>query len=149
MSLVTVHVPRPHVVVVGGGITGLAAAHALLQTAAPPEVTLLEATERLGGKIQAGPFAGVASVECGADMFLARTPTAVDLATALGLAGELVAPARLPAFVWSEGRMHRLPEGLVLGAPARLWPMATLGPALVAGQGPRRGRAAPAPSRPG
>ena len=118
---------RPRIVVIGGGITGLAAAHALVRAAPAAHVTLLEAAEALGGKVRAGPFAGLPSVECGADMFLARTPAAVDLVTELGLAGELVAPAALPALVWSEGRLHALPEGLVLGAPARLWPLATSG----------------------
>ena len=115
----------PRVVVIGGGITGLSAAHELARAAAGPDVTVVEAEDRLGVKVQAGPFAGVPSVECGADMFLARSPAAVELAAQLGLAGELVAPASLPALVWSGGRLHRLPEGLVLGAPARLWPMAT------------------------
>jgi oxygen-dependent protoporphyrinogen oxidase len=114
---------RPHVVIVGGGITGLAAAHALLAAAEPPHVTLLEADDRLGGKIQATPFAGLASIECGADMFLARTPAAVDLADEIGLGKELVAPEPLPAYVWSRGRLHELPEGLLLGAPTALWPM--------------------------
>ena len=41
---------------------------------------MLEATDRLGGKVQSTPFAGLPSVECGADMFLARTPAAIDLA---------------------------------------------------------------------
>jgi oxygen-dependent protoporphyrinogen oxidase len=115
---------RPHVVVVGGGITGLAAAHTLLAAADPPRVTLLEADERLGGKVQATPFAGLPSVECGADMFLARTPAAVDLSVGLGLGGDLAAPEPLPAFVWSGERLHELPEGLLLGAPTALGPVA-------------------------
>ncbi len=93
-----------------------------------------DADHRAGGhgqpwaaRCRPGPFAGLPSVECGADMFLARTPAAVDLATDLGLAGELVAPVALPAYVWSAGRLHALPEGLVLGAPTRLWPLATSG----------------------
>ncbi len=112
------------VVVVGGGITGLAAAYELSTAEPELRVALLEGGDRLGGKVQATPFAGLPSVECGADMFLARTPAAVELARDLGLADELVAPVSLPAFVWSRGRLHQLPPGLVLGAPARLAPMA-------------------------
>jgi oxygen-dependent protoporphyrinogen oxidase len=115
------------VVVVGGGITGLAAAHALLAADTPPEVTVLEAGERAGGKVHATPFAGLPAVDCGADMFLARTPAAVDLAAELGLGDDLVPPARLPAFVWSGGRFHSLPDGVVLGAPAAVWPIARSG----------------------
>jgi protoporphyrinogen/coproporphyrinogen III oxidase len=116
-----------HIVVIGGGITGLAAAHALVDRGDGLAVSVLEADDRPGGKIHATPFAGLPAVDCGADMFLARTRSAVDLADELGLAGELVAPARLPAFVWSGGRFHRLPEGVVLGAPAGLWPIARSG----------------------
>ena len=112
------------VVVVGGGITGLAAAYELITAEAKPCVVVLEGGDRLGGKVQATPFAGLPSVECGADMFLARTPAAVELARDLGLADDLVAPASLPAYVWSRGQLHQLPPGLVLGAPARLGPMA-------------------------
>ncbi|HEX6786318.1 MAG TPA: protoporphyrinogen oxidase [Acidimicrobiales bacterium] len=111
------------VVVVGGGITGLAAAYELSTAGPTVRVTVLEGSDRLGGKVQATPFAGLASVECGADMFLARTPAAVDLARDLGLADDLVAPVSLPAFVWSRGKLHQLPPGLVLGAPARLAPL--------------------------
>lgn len=112
------------VVVVGGGITGLAAAYELGTAETKVRVALLEGGDRLGGKVQATPFAGLPSVECGADMFLARTPAAVELARDLGLADDLVAPVDLPAFVWSRGQLHRLPPGLVLGAPAHLGPMA-------------------------
>ena len=115
---------RRTVLVVGGGVTGLAAAYELSTAEPKVSVTVLEAGDRLGGKVQATPFAGLPSVECGADMFLARTPAAVELARDLGLAGDLVAPASLPAYVWSRGQLHQLPPGLVLGAPARLGPMA-------------------------
>jgi oxygen-dependent protoporphyrinogen oxidase len=118
---------RPHVVVVGGGITGLSAADALLAGDDPPEVTLLEAADRLGGNIGGSPFAGLPHVDAAADMFLARTSTAVDLATDLGLAAELVAPARLPAHVWAGGQLHAMPDGVVLGAPAAIWPLARSG----------------------
>jgi oxygen-dependent protoporphyrinogen oxidase len=112
------------VLVVGGGVTGLAAAYELSTAEPRVSVTLLEGGDRLGGKVEATPFAGLPSVECGADMFLARTPAAVELARDLGLVDDLVAPVSLPAFVWSRGQLHQLPPGLVLGAPARLGPMA-------------------------
>jgi oxygen-dependent protoporphyrinogen oxidase len=113
--------------VVGGGITGLSAAHTLLAREDPPEVTLVEAAGRLGGNIAGSPFAGLPQVDAAADMFLARTSTAVELAADLGLAAELVPPARLPAYVWVAGRLHPMPDGLVLGAPASIWPLARSG----------------------
>src|SRR2546421_8866842 len=66
-----------HVVVVGGGIAGLAAAHRLLGRGA--RVTVLEASDRLGGKLLTGEIAG-ARVDLGAESMLARRPEAVDLA---------------------------------------------------------------------
>lgn len=117
---------RRHVVVVGGGITGLAAAHALAHAPRPPRVTLLEADDRLGGKILTTEIAGH-PVDAGPDAFLARVPWATDLCRRLGLGDELVSPARGRAFVWSRGRLRPLPEDLVLGVPTALWPLARSG----------------------
>jgi protoporphyrinogen/coproporphyrinogen III oxidase len=110
------------VAVVGGGITGLAAAHALATRPDPPEVVLYEADDRLGGKIATAEFCGV-PVERGPDTMLARVPWAVDLCRRLGLADRLVSPATGAASVWARGRLRPLPEGLVLGVPARLGPL--------------------------
>lgn len=119
---------RPHVVVVGGGITGLAATYtlSLLPAATRPEVTLLEADRRLGGKVMTLSVGGL-QVEAGPDAFLIRTPAAVDLCRSLGLAGDLVAPSRAPAAIWSRGRLRPIPTGLVLGVPASLTELARSG----------------------
>jgi len=109
--------------VVGGGIAGLSAAWELAGAGA--EVTVYE-PGHLGGKLLASPFMG-RPVDEGPDAFLARVPEAVALCEELGLAGDLVAPAASEALVWSAGKLRPLPEGLVLGAPARLWPLARSG----------------------
>ena len=88
----------PHVAVIGGGITGLAAAYELRRSSPAPEVTVFDADERLGGKLRTTPFAGLPAVDEGADAFLARVPYAVDLAGELGL--DLVSPATGKAYVW-------------------------------------------------
>jgi oxygen-dependent protoporphyrinogen oxidase len=109
------------VLVIGGGITGLAAAQALVSGPAPPEITLLEADARLGGKILTTPFAGLPAIDAGPDAFLARVPEGVALAHAVGLGdADLTSPATGAASVWWDGRMHPLPERLVLGVPAGL-----------------------------
>ena len=112
---------RPPVVVVGGGITGLATAWFLRDRT---RVTVLEADDRLGGKIRTSSLGGVA-VEEGPDTFLARVPHARDLAAALGV--EVVEPATGKAFLWTRGRLRRLPEGHVLGVPIELWPLVRSG----------------------
>ncbi|MEV7684156.1 protoporphyrinogen oxidase [Streptomyces sp. NPDC088341] len=103
-----------HVVVIGGGIAGLAAAHRLL--GAGIDVTLLEATDRLGGKLYAGEIEGV-PVDLGAESMLARRPEAVDLARAVGLGGLLQPPATATASVWTRGELRPMPKGHVMGVP--------------------------------
>ena len=102
---------RRRVAVVGGGITGLATAYFLQQ--AGVAVTLIEADDRLGGKIRTDALAGV-PVEAGPDAFLARVPSAVELCRELGLGDALVAPATGTAFIWTGGRLrprlHRLQQ---------------------------------------
>lgn len=102
------------VTVVGGGIAGLAAAWEAVQRGA--EVTVLEASDRLGGKIETVPIDG-APVEAGPDAFLARVPAAVQLCEELGLSSSLVSPAVGRALVWCDGRLRPLPEAMLLGVP--------------------------------
>lgn len=104
----------PHVVVVGGGIAGLAAAHRLVTAGA--RVTLLEAGDRLGGKLLTGEIAG-APVDLGAESLLARRPEAIALARAVGLGDRLQAPATTTASVWSRGTLVPMPKGHVMGVP--------------------------------
>ncbi|MEU9014451.1 protoporphyrinogen oxidase [Streptomyces sp. NPDC048479] len=104
-----------HVVVIGGGIAGLAAAHRLI--ASGVRVTLLEATGRLGGKLQAGEIEG-APVDLGAESMLARRPEAVELARAVGLADRLRPPATASAFVWTRDALRPMPKGHVMGVPS-------------------------------
>ncbi|WP_046504835.1 protoporphyrinogen oxidase [Streptomyces odonnellii] len=103
-----------HVVVIGGGIAGLAAAHRLL--GAGVEVTLVEATSRLGGKLYAGEIEG-APVDLGAESMLARRPEAVELAEAVGLGARLQPPANANASVWTRGELRPMPKGHVMGVP--------------------------------
>ncbi len=110
------------VLVVGGGITGLATAEALVARGA--EVTLREADATLGGKIRTSTFAGLA-IDEGADAFLARTPEAVELAARAGLA-DLTSPTGATAAVWHH-QLHRIPDGIVLGVPAALRPFIKTG----------------------
>ncbi|MHB1912749.1 MAG: protoporphyrinogen oxidase [Acidimicrobiales bacterium] len=114
-------------VVIGGGIAGLSAAWQLCaEEAGRPRVIVLEAGDRLGGKILTGSLAGT-TLELGPDAFLARVPFGVELCRELGLGDELVSPAAGHAYLWTRGRLRRLPEGLVLGVPSDLWAVARSG----------------------
>ncbi len=103
-------------VVVGGGISGLAAAWALDR--AGVEVLVLEASGRLGGALRTTPLHGM-PVEEGADAFLVRVPWAADLAREVGCA--LVHPSVGQASVLAGGRLRALPAGTILGVPSSLW----------------------------
>ncbi|WP_411081165.1 protoporphyrinogen oxidase [Streptomyces sp. cmx-18-6] len=106
--------PARHVVVIGGGIAGLAAAHRLVATGL--RVTLLEAADRLGGKLMTGEIAGV-QVDLGAESMLARRPEAVGLAGAVGLADRLQPPATATASLWTRDALRPMPQGHVMGVP--------------------------------
>jgi oxygen-dependent protoporphyrinogen oxidase len=112
------------VLVVGGGITGLAVAAGLVASGVDVEVR--EAQDRLGGKIRTTPFAGLPAVDEGADAFLARQPEAVDLARRVGLGDALTSPTGATAAVWHDG-LHPLPDGIVLGVPGTIRPFARTG----------------------
>jgi oxygen-dependent protoporphyrinogen oxidase len=119
-----------HVVVLGGGITGLAAAHRLLHVRADAmpglRVTLVEADDRLGGKIVTEHLDAFV-IEGGPDSFLATKPRGIGLCEELGMGKHLhlqgVRPQRRRAFVLWGGRLHDLPEGLSGLVPTRLAPL--------------------------
>lgn len=103
------------VVVVGGGISGLAAAHALAAGPNPPRITVLESSPRLGGKLAGEVLEGV-PVDLGAESVLARRPEAVDLIKAVGLGDDLVHPATTSAGLWIGDRIRAIPP-TVMGVP--------------------------------
>ena len=126
------------VVVVGGGISGLAAAWELSGGSggvdASPDgfvgsgahVMVIESSSRLGGALDSAKFGG-RIVDTGPDGFLGRRPEALDLCHEIGLGDELVPIAGRGAGVWARGRVRPLPAGLALGIPTRFWPAARSG----------------------
>jgi oxygen-dependent protoporphyrinogen oxidase len=112
---------RTSVVIIGGGIAGLAAAWELTGAdkgpdQSSPRVELIEASEHLGGALDSDEFAGRV-VDLGPDGFLARRPEAVTLARELGLEDRLEAIDAAGASIWLKGALEPLPGGLVLGVP--------------------------------
>ena len=129
------HPPRASVVIAGGGIAGLAAAFFLRDT--PFQITVLEGSPRLGGKLAVSGIAGVA-VDEGAEALLTRRPEGTGLIGAVGLAGGLVWPGTTAARIWSRGEMHALPRRQFMGVPADLGELARSG--LVSAGGMARAR---------
>lgn len=117
-------------VVIGGGIAGLAAAHRAAELARERhldlDLTLLEARERLGGTIATEHVDGFL-VESGPDSFISEKPWALALCRRLGLEDRLVRTDDRfrRTFVWHRGRLHPLPDGFQLLAPTRMAPFLT------------------------
>ncbi len=105
------------VVIVGGGIAGLAAAFFLRGRGAA--VTVLEGSPRLGGKLATSEVAGIA-VDEGAEALLTRRAEGVDLIAAVGLADRLVDPGTTTARIWTRGQFRALPRHQFMGVPADL-----------------------------
>lgn len=116
-----------HVVVIGGGVSGLTTALTVLADSPQPvSVTVLESQATVGGIIRTSPFAGLPAVDEAADAFLTRVPWAAHLATELGLGAALTSPTGAHAYVWHNG-MHTIPGDLLLGVPAKVKSFATSG----------------------
>lgn len=120
------------VVIIGGGISGLAAAHRLVEQNAHSktemEVVLLEASERTGGVIRTLRRDGFL-LEGGPDSFISEKPEAFELAKRIGLAPRLIETreAHRRSFIVRGGKLRAVPEGFQLLAPTRFWPFVTTG----------------------
>ena len=120
----------PRVVVVGGGITGLAAAYQLANAARQRsgnlDLRLLEATDRVGGVIRTERKGGFL-LESGPDSFITEKPWALELAKSLGLEDRLIGtnPSHRQALIALKGRLHPIPQGFHLISPSRIWPFLT------------------------
>ena len=121
---------RKRVVVIGGGITGLTACYRLTQQAQaknlPLDVTLLEASDRLGGVIATRGQDGLL-LEEGPDCFLTTKPEGVELCDELGLSAELIGTTteHRQSFIVRRGKLVPVPQGFYLMAPGSLWPFVT------------------------
>lgn len=110
---------RPRVVVVGGGISGAAAAYRLRALLGDRvALTLVDLADGPGGKLRTAKLAGV-SYDVGAEAFLARRPEVTALVAELGLSGELTHPTRARASIRAGGQSRPVPPGTVLGVPVR------------------------------
>ena len=118
---------RKRAIVIGGGITGLAACYRLQREAAardiPLDVTLLEAAARVGGVIRTEHRDGFL-LEQGPDAFISTKPAAKVLCEELGIADQFIGtnPKVRRSFVVRQGELHPVPEGFYLMAPGSFKP---------------------------
>jgi protoporphyrinogen/coproporphyrinogen III oxidase len=115
------------VAIVGGGISGLSTAFALLERAAEAGLsircTVVDASPSWGGKIVTHRIGDLVT-EAGPDSFLSQKPAGLQLCEKLGLTDQLINTNETgkKAFVYSGGRLRELPEGLVVITPGQLGP---------------------------
>lgn len=118
------------IIVVGGGVSGMAAAHRVVEVAAqagvPVGLRVLESRDQLGGSIVTSQHDGFL-VEAGPDSFITQKPWALALCKRLGLSDEIIPtnPDYRRTFVVRKGKLHPVPEGFLLLAPSRIMPFVT------------------------
>ena len=116
----------PRTVIIGGGISGLATAYYLKQYGRPEtDFTVLESSGRWGGKITSEHEGGFL-VEGGPDSFLTQKKSTIELCRALGIQTDLIPCNQTDGpstYVWSNGRLRPMPEGMMLMAPTMILPM--------------------------
>lgn len=127
------------VVIIGGGITGLTAAYYLQEKAKQAQVSLdiqlLEASDRLGGKIRTHQVDGF-TIERGPDSFLARKEAAVRLVESLGIQDQVIRNQTGQAYILANNVLHPMPQGSFMGIPTEIKPF--LKTSLLSAQGKAR-----------
>jgi oxygen-dependent protoporphyrinogen oxidase len=116
-------VKETQVLIIGGGISGLSCAYTLARGSV--DFLLLEKQSRLGGTIRTETIDDFL-LDTGPDAFLTQKPEALALCRELGLESKLIPtnPSQRTVFVLNRGRLHPLPEGMVLTVPTRILPFA-------------------------
>lgn len=121
---------KKKVVIVGGGIAGLASAFYLqkmiLENHLPIEIQLIESSHRLGGKLQTVRRDGY-TIERGPDSFLAKKTSIIRLAKEVGMEGQLVPNATGKSYVLVDDKLHAMPGGSIMGIPTEIGPFITTG----------------------
>ncbi|MFC0189806.1 protoporphyrinogen oxidase [Fictibacillus aquaticus] len=121
---------RKHVIIAGGGITGLAAAFFLQEEAQKSgrqiTFTVVEGSSRLGGKIETFEKDGFV-IERGPDSYLARKSIMTELIEKVGLKDDIVPNNTGQAYILHGEKLHPIPEGAVMGIPTKLRPFITTG----------------------
>jgi len=120
----------PRIAIVGGGISGLAAAHRLTELLPEAELSLFEAADHLGGVLNTVHRDGFL-IEQSADNFLVKPSAGIELCRQLGIAEDLLTTdeSRRRGFVVRDGKLIPIPDGFYLMSPRKLWPLLT-SPAL-------------------
>lgn len=112
--------------VVGGGVSGLAAAYRIRAAAGPEAaIVIFDPADRLGGVLRTETLGG-RPMDIGAEAFISRRPEVPALLRELGLADRQITPTGVATTIFSGGRLHPLPPGAVNGIPSSAHSMSGL-----------------------
>ncbi|MED3623056.1 protoporphyrinogen oxidase [Neobacillus thermocopriae] len=121
---------KQKVVIIGGGIAGLTSAFYLQkkikENQLPIDIQLIEASHRLGGKLQTVRRDGF-TIERGPDSFLARKTSMIRLAKEVGMDDQLVHNSTGKSYVLVNNKLHPMPGGSIMGIPTEIGPFITTG----------------------
>lgn len=121
---------KQKVIIIGGGAAGLTAAYYLQKEVKeknlPLEIQLIEASHRLGGKMQTVVRDGF-TIERGPDSFLARKTSIIRLAKEVGMDDQLVPNSTGKSYVLVNEKLHSMPGGSIMGIPTEVGPFMTTG----------------------
>ncbi|WP_100011421.1 protoporphyrinogen oxidase [Lentibacillus sediminis] len=117
---------QKNILIAGGGITGLSAAYYLQKEIKrhqlPYQVKLVEASDRVGGKIKTLHREGF-TIEQGPDSLLARKKPAMKLTEELGLQDKIIRNATGQSYMLVKNKLHKMPKGTYMGVPKKVRPL--------------------------
>ncbi|GGB77975.1 protoporphyrinogen oxidase [Staphylococcus nepalensis] len=109
------------IAIVGAGVTGLSSAYFIKKARPDIEVTIYEASNRVGGKIQTYRTEGY-TIELGPESYLGRKQIMTDIAKDIGLEEQLVTNKTGQSYIYAKNKLYPIPGGSILGVPTDIKP---------------------------
>ena len=109
------------VAIIGAGITGLSSAYYLKHYKPDIDVTIFEATNRPGGKIQTYRKDGY-TIELGPESYLGRKTIMTDIAKDIGLEDDLITNETGQSYIFAKNKLYPIPGGSIMGIPTDIKP---------------------------
>ncbi|WP_427707006.1 protoporphyrinogen oxidase [Staphylococcus parequorum] len=109
------------IAIIGAGITGLSSAYFIKKQRPDIDVTIYEASNRTGGKIQTYRTEGY-TIELGPESYLGRKQIMTDIAKEIGLENDLITNQTGQSFIYAKNKLFPIPGGSILGVPTDIKP---------------------------
>ncbi|KKI52529.1 Protoporphyrinogen IX oxidase, aerobic, HemY [Staphylococcus equorum subsp. equorum] len=109
------------IAIIGAGITGLSSAYFIKKQRPDIDVTIYEASNRAGGKIQTYRTEGY-TIELGPESYLGRKQIMTDIAKEIGLENDLITNQTGQSFIYAKNKLFPIPGGSILGVPTDIKP---------------------------